>query len=193
MLRMDDLGTLLDDVTREHAVGVTADGERLVALRVADEWSVGLRLHREGSHRQWSVRELVVRRGTGDRSFAGNDVRELPLGALVAEARRLATRSAGQDVEPLTTVQTLLQERSGRLGRDDLALAAVALEYTRIVERGERAPSKRMAEALGGSAGTWTNRVAEARRRGFLTDVPRGAAGGALTDQAREVLGLVRA
>ena len=36
-------------------------------------------------------------------------------------------------------------------------------------------------------------RVAEARRRGFLTDVPRGAAGGALTDQAREVLGLVRA
>lgn len=187
---MDQLGALLDDVTRDHAVGVTEDGGRLVAIRVADDWSVGLRLHREGSHRQWSVRELVVRRGAGDRSFGGADVRDLPLGALVAEARRLATRSAAPDVRPRTTVEALLAGRGGRLGSDDLALAAVALEYTGLVERGERAPAKRMAEQHGGSAGTWTNRVGEARRRGFLTEVRRGEAGGALTSTARRVLGL---
>lgn len=187
---MDQLGTLLDDVTRDHAVGVTDDGERLVAMRVADDWSVGVRLHREGSHRQWSVRELVVRRGAGDRSFHGADVRDLPLGALVSEARRLATRSVDPGAEPRTTVGRLLEERSGRLGRDDLALAAVALEYARLVEQGERAPAKHMAARHGGSPGTWTNRVAEARRRGYLTPVAQGEAGGALTASGRALLGL---
>lgn len=187
---MDQLGALLDDVTRESAVGVTDDGGRLVALRVGDEWAVGVRLHREGSHRQWSVRELVVRRGAGERSFGGADVRDLPLGALVAEARRLAARSARPGVEPVVDVARLLGERDGRLGRDDLALAAVALEYCGLVEQGERAPARRMAERHGGSAGTWTNRVADARRRGFLTPVPRGEAGGALTAEARALLGL---
>lgn len=184
------LSELLDVVAREHAVEDVGDGERLVALRLADEWSVGFRLHREGSHRQWSVRELVVRREAGDRSFAGNDVRDLPLGALVAEARRVATRSVVLDAEPRTSLRTLLTERDGRLGRDDLALAAVALEYARLVEAGERAPAKQLAATFGGSAGTWTNRVAEARRRGFLSAVARGEAGGALTTTARGILGL---
>ncbi|MCX6405678.1 MAG: hypothetical protein NTV28_02030 [Propionibacteriales bacterium] len=187
---MDELGALLDEVTRDHAVGVTEDGERLVAMRVAEEWSVGVRLHREGSHRQWAMRELVVRRGAGDRSFQGAEVRDLPLGAVVSEARRLATRSVDPGSEPRTTVGRLLEERSGRLGRDDLALAAVALEYTRLVEQGERAPAKRMAERHGGSPGTWTNRVAEARRRGYLTAVERGEAGGTLTSTARGLLDL---
>jgi hypothetical protein len=178
---MDELGALLDEVTRDHAVGVTDDGERLVAMRVAQDWSVGVRLHREGSHRQWAMRELVVRRGAGDRSFKGADVRDLPLGAVVSE---------DPGSEPRTTVGRLLEERSGRLGRDDLAMAAVALEYTRLVERGERAPAKRMAERHGGSPGTWTNRVAEARRRGYLTAVERGEAGGALTSTARVLLDL---
>lgn len=136
------------------------------------------------------MREVVVRRGAGDRSFQGAEVRDLPLGALVAEARRLATRSADRGTQPRTTVARLLEERSGRLGRDDLALAAVALEYARLVEQGERAPAKRMAEQHGGSAGTWTNRVGEARRRGYLTSVARGEAGGALTASGRALLGL---
>ena len=184
------LAELLDRVSREHAVDVTPEGERLVAMRLPDDWSVGVRLHREGSHRQWSVREIVVRRGSHDRSIASNDVRELPLGALIAEARRLATRSLEQESAHHRSLEALLAERSGRLGSDDEALAAVALAYVRLVEAGERSPSKILAERHGSSAGTWTNRVAQARRRGFLSPVVRGAAGGALTPEARDVLAL---
>ena len=61
-----------------------------------------------------------------------------------------------------------------------------------ILETGSRTPSVELADRFGGTAGTWTNRVTEARRRGFLTPVDRGEAGGSLTPKALTSLGIVR-
>lgn len=186
------LDDLLDDLVKPRAVRVCPDGDRLVALRVADDWGVGFRLHRRGSHRQWNVREVTLRLLDADASITGNDVRELPLGTLLSEARRLATRSAdgtriGLGSQGLAEV---LARRDGTFGSSDEALLALAFEYVSLVEAGDRAPSKVLAERFGGTAGTWTNRVGKARSRGFLTEVGRGEAGGALTLQARDRLGL---
>ena len=87
------LDEMLDDLLDPHAVRADDDGDRLVALRLADDWGVGVRLHRRGTHRQWNVREVTLRLMDSESSISGNDVRELPLGALLAEAKRLATRT----------------------------------------------------------------------------------------------------
>lgn len=186
------LEEMLDELVSPACVRATDDGDRLVALRLADEWGVGVRLHRRGTHRQWNVGEITVRRIDRRATISGNDVRELPLGALLAEARRLATKDARDDVPPRPHVDlaAVLQGAGGTFGSSDEALAALALEYVSIVESGDRTPSKVLAERFGGAAGTWTNRVATARRRGFLTPVERGEAGGALTPLAVRVLGL---
>jgi hypothetical protein len=186
-----DLDELLDGLLEPHAIGRGPGGDRLVALRLADDWGVGIRLHRRGTHRQWNVREITVRLLDPAESINGNDVRELPLGALLAEARRLATKSAfGDPQEPVIDLAGLLRRNDGVFGSSDEVHAALALDYVQLVEAGERSPSKLLAERFGGSSGTWTNRVAEARKRGFLTPVDRGEAGGALTPTARRILGL---
>lgn len=189
-----DLAELMDSAARPYELHVSDKGERLVAMRLADDWDVGMRLHRRESYRKWNVLEIAVRlRGDHD-SISGNDVRELPLGALIEEARRLATKSAKPDVNarPGADLASLLEERSGRFGSDDAVLAALAFEYVSIVEAGSRTPSRDLAERFGGAAGTWTNRVGEARARGFLTPVDRGEAGGSLTPKALGRLGILR-
>ena len=185
-----ELGELLDDLTKPHAIEVTDDGDRLVAMRLADDWGVGMRLHRRGTHRQWNIREITLRITDTDASISGYDVRELPLGALISEARRIATKSAGASADPRLSLAGVLAAAAGRFGSSDEALAALALEYVSIVESGVRTPSKTLVERFGGTAGSWTNRVAVARRNGFLSAVERGEAGGALTAKARTVLGL---
>ena len=189
-----DLIELMDSVSARSAVHVSAQGDRLVAMRLADDWDVGLRLHRRSSYRTWNVLEIAVRLRGDQQSISGNDVRELPLGALIEEARRLATKSARPDVEarPAVDLAALLATRDGRFGSDDVALAALAFEYVAIVETGNRTPSVELAARHGGAAGTWTNRVTEARRRGFLTPVDRGEAGGSLTPKAPTALGISR-
>jgi hypothetical protein len=57
-----------------------------------------------------------------------------------------------------------------------------------LVQDGDRKPAKTLAERHGGASGTWTNRVAEARKRGLLTAVKSGEAGGGLSDKAIEIL-----
>ena len=183
------LDELLDGLRKTYAVEAVDDGDRLVAMRLADDWSVGLRLHRRGTHRQWNVGEITLRRLDSQSSISGNDVRELPLGSLIAEARRLATKSAAP-ATPGVDLAWVLQRSDGRFGSSDEALAALAFEYVSLVESGVRTPSKSLAERFGGSPGTWTNRVAQSRRRGFLTPVGRGEAGGALTPEALTALGL---
>jgi hypothetical protein len=184
-----DLDELLDGLLEPYAIETGDDGDRLVAMRLADDWGVGLRLHRRGTHRQWNVREITLRLLDAQSSISGNDVRELPLGSLISEARRLAAKSAVPAV-PLIDLAELLRRNDGRFGSSDEALAALALEYVSLVESGVRTPSKSLAERFGGSPGTWTNRVAQSRKRGFLTSVDRGEAGGALTPRARSALGL---
>jgi len=187
-----DLAELMDSAAKPYALHVSAEGERLVAMRLADDWDVGLRLHRRGSYRTWNVLEIAVRPRGDHTSISGNDVRELPLGALIEEARRLATKSARPDVHarPVLDLTALLAERDGRFGSDDALLAALAFEYMSILESGSRTPSRDLAERFGGAAGTWTNRVGEARARGFLTPVERGEAGGSLTPKALSALGI---
>lgn len=185
-----DLGELLDNLTKPYVVETAADGDRLIAMRLADDWGVGMRLHRRGTHRQWNIREITLRICDTEASISGYDVRDLPLGALISEARRIATKSAGMTGDPRLTLAEVLATADGRFGSSDEALAALALEYVSLVEAGVRTPSKTLVERFGGSAGSWTNRVAQSRKRGFLTAVDRGEAGGALTAKARNVLGI---
>jgi len=188
-----ELGELMDDLLEPFAVKATPDGDTLVALRLADDWGVGIRLHRRGTHRQWNIREITLRLTDTQASISGYDVRELPLGALISEARRLATKSVAADVPPVVpraNLRDLLQSSGGKFGSGDEALAVLAFEYVSLVEAGIHTPSKSLAATFGGSAGSWTNRVAQSRKRGFLTSVERGAAGGALTPKARKRLGL---
>lgn len=189
-----DLSELMDQAAASSVLHVSDEGERLVAMRLADDWDVGLRLHRRGSYRKWNVLEIAVRPRGDQRSITGNDVRELPLGSLIEEARRLATKSAAADIRarPTIDLSTLLADRGNRFGSDDDVLAALAFEYVAILEAGSRTPSRELAERFGGAAGTWTNRVGEARARGFLTPVERGEAGGALTPKALALLGISR-
>ncbi|AWB91643.1 hypothetical protein [Aeromicrobium chenweiae] len=95
-----DLDELLDSLLEPHAVTAADDGDRLVAMRLANDWGVGVRLHQRGSQRRWDVREVTLRLLDQDASISGSDVRDLPLGTLLAEARRLATRSAALDAAP---------------------------------------------------------------------------------------------
>jgi hypothetical protein len=92
-----DLVELMDSVSAPSSVHVSEQGDRLVAMRLADDWDVGLRLHRRSSYRTWNVLEIAVRLRGDQQSISSDDVRELPLGALIDEARRLATRSATPD------------------------------------------------------------------------------------------------
>jgi len=188
------LEEMLDHLLEPHAVGIDDEGDRLVALRLADDWGVGVRLHRRGTHRQWNVREVTLRLLDPDAGISGNDVRELPLGSLLSEAKRLATKASltASPPTPRLNLADLLERSAGAFGSGDDALAALALEYVSLVESGVRTPSKVLAERFGGAAGTWTNRVAESRKRGFLTPVARGEAGGALTPKALSALGLRR-
>ncbi len=185
------LDDLLDGLLETHAVDADDEGDRLVALRLADDWGVGMRLHRRGTHRRWNVREVTLRLLDGEASINGNDVRELPLGALIAEARRLATKHVEQQTPASgrDDLATVMARNGNAFGSSDEALATLAFEYVALVETGDRSPSKTLAERLGGTAGTWTNRVALARRRGFLTPVDRGEAGGAVTPAAFDAIG----
>lgn len=76
----------------------------------------------------------------------------------------------------------------GRQPRDDKAFAGLAVEYSFLVQDGDRTPAKTLAGRHGGASGTWANRIAEARKRGMLTGVKPGEAGGGLTDKALETL-----
>ena len=37
-----ELGELLDDLTKSYVVGSTDDGDRLVAMKLADDWGIGM-------------------------------------------------------------------------------------------------------------------------------------------------------
>ncbi|HYN96121.1 MAG TPA: hypothetical protein VES42_19930, partial [Pilimelia sp.] len=82
------------------------------------------------------------------------------------------------------------EDSRGRPPPGDESYANLALVYADLVESGDRSPAKTIAAQHGGASGTWANRIAEARRRGFLTPVKSGEAGGGLTDAATELLGI---
>lgn len=89
-----DLAELMDTVIEPSAVHVAGEGERLVTMRLADDFSVGMRLHQRDSYRKWDVLEIAVRPSGEHETISGRDVHDLPMSALIDEARRLATKSA---------------------------------------------------------------------------------------------------
>ena len=89
-----DLAELMDTVIEPSAVHGAGEGERLVTMRLTDDLSVGMRLHQRDSYRKWDVLEIAVRPGHHDEPISSDDLRNLPMRALVDEARRLATKSA---------------------------------------------------------------------------------------------------
>lgn len=80
--------------------------------------------------------------------------------------------------------------RGSRSRRSDLAYAALAARYAELVANGEHKPTQIIADELGLSPTTVSQRVREARREplSLLTETKHGAAGGNLTSKARNIL-----
>jgi hypothetical protein len=152
---------------------------------------------------EWRATEFNVRLLSDPTSFGmtGKKIRSLPIGDLLTSARRalserLSGDAAGRTLriispselaaDAMAAFQT--RRRSG-VERDDRAYATLALEYAFLVQDGDRSPSQTLAKRFGGAAGTWANRIAEARKRGFLTPVQSGEAGGSVTDKTLRALG----
>ena len=179
----------------ESRTAALPNGDLGIALRHGVEWIVGFRLHQPTPHSAWNVAEFSVKRTGRMATMNGNDIRELPLGDLMARARRLASdasahRKSDLKKSPLVRpsaarMRPFLERGATRTERD---YAALALEYVLLVRDGSRRPSEELAVKYDGSAGTWTNRIVEARRLGLLTPVKRGEAGGALTSKAEKLL-----
>lgn len=168
---------------------ITGDAVRCwVAFRIGDEVRVAVGLRGGGRRRHWDVHEVAVTHLGPNHGLTSDDVRGLPLGIVLAEARRLATRQFAVDPAGSGLLDRLVAVLGTRLGTGDPVLAAVAEEYARLVATGDRSPAKTLAARHGGTPGTWTNRVAQARSRGFLESAVRGEAGGLLTPEARAVL-----
>lgn len=74
------------------------------------------------------------------------------------------------------------------MARPELDYAILAAVYARRVEQGDRRPVAYIAEVVGQSTVTVTQRVREARAMGLLTPVAPGKAGGRLTPQAEALL-----
>ncbi|MGY0234970.1 hypothetical protein [Longispora urticae] len=201
----DTLSTVLADAAESGAGSrLCADGAaRLIAIRHEQDgqvYVVGFRLVPAGEHAgEWHMAEFATRTVDDQpaRGMTGKTVRELPIGQLLTQARNLAgqsraTRPPGQPFAfarpDELALDAFLTEGRGKRRRDDFAFAELALTYAFLVEEGDTTPAKTLAARHGGSAGTWANRIAEARRRGMLTPVRPGEAGGTLTDKAMQLL-----
>ncbi|NMO55598.1 hypothetical protein HH310_30985 [Actinoplanes sp. TBRC 11911] len=191
-----------DAVTPVVRVG---DGRRdsFVVLRHHDgeqDWLVAFRFaavdDRLGERRpvEFAVRQADEAALSG---MTSKTIRALPIGELLAAARRAlsADRGATPGESKLRIVTPsavrlppFLEDARGRQPRDDKAYAGLAFEYALLVRDGDRTPAKTLADRHGGASGTWANRIAEARKRGLLTAVKSGEAGGGLSDKAIELV-----
>lgn len=177
-----------------------------VVLRHQDgdhTWRVGFRLVSATTHTgEWHAVEFAVQQAqtTASSALTGRTIRSLPIGELLSAARQAATEQGpGKPQDRQGKGRHLVRPSDARLApfktdargkapRSDDAYAALALEYALRVQEGDRSPVKALAAEHGGSPGTWANRVAEARKRGLLTPVKSGEAGGGLTDKALHIL-----
>jgi hypothetical protein len=118
-------------------------------------------------------------------------LRRIPFGALAAVARsRLsgeiqAWQSIGVPSDP-ELIEAAEPKRPGRRGHPDLVYARLAVAYQAWLATGQ--PITTLAEQQQLSVQGLRTRVAEARRRGFLTPAPPGRKGGLATDRARQII-----
>jgi hypothetical protein len=190
----------------EAAPVVSWDGDTgaaFVVLRHRDgeeEWMAGFRLVSTSAHAgEWRATDFALHQVQPSGAFGvtGKTIRSLPIGDLLTSARKAISSSRTGTPAPGSGLRLMRIDRlaafktdaRGKAPRDDRAYAELALEYSFIVEDGNRSPVKALAAREGGSAGTWANRIAEARRRGFLTPVKPGEAGGGITEAALRLLG----
>jgi hypothetical protein len=164
------------------------------------EWLVAFRLAASGDALgEWRPVEFAVRQAVESESLAmsSKTIRALPIGELLAASRKALSAQRGgragstglRLVNPSAVyLAPFLEDARGRQPRDDVAYAGLALEYSFLVQDGDRTPAKTLAAQHGGVSGTWANRIAEARRRGLLTPVKPGEAGGGMTDKAMRLL-----
>ena len=164
----------------------------LVVMRYEDDWIVGFRVTRDTHNSPWRVVESAFRQPLKSVGMNGNDIRELPLGELMARAKLLATEEVGDSSGSPEAGRRLPGELgafASRGPKSDLDYARLARTYVNIVQSGNRNPSATLVTLTGyGTAGTWTNRIMEARKRGLLTAGRRGEAGGSLTSKAAELV-----
>ncbi|WP_067496988.1 hypothetical protein [Actinoplanes sp. TFC3] len=166
----------------------------------AQDWLVGFRLAAVGDRPgEWRAVEFAVRQvdETAPSAMTSKTIRVLPIGELLAAARKalsvqIGARPVASRVRFVSSAEdrlaAFLEDGRGRQPRDDQAYAGLAVEYSFLVQDGDRTPAKTLAGMHGGVSGTWANRIAEARKRGMLTAVKPGEAGGGLTDKALKTL-----
>jgi hypothetical protein len=80
------------------------------------------------------------------------------------------------------------RRRPGRAGRDDLAYAALAYEYVRLVRGGSRRPNVQLAAARGWTAKQVRDQLEEATNRGLLPRLGKGRVRDSLTPKAEALL-----
>lgn len=190
----------------ETTPAVSWDGDTGAAFVVLhhrdgeDEWLAGFRLVSTSAHGgEWRATDFALHQVQTPGAFGvtGKTIRSLPIGDLLTTARKAISShrtdtpapGSGRRLMKVDRLAAFKTDARGKAPRDDEAYAALAMEYSFLVEDGNRSPVKALAAREGGSAGTWANRIAEARRRGFLTPVKPGEAGGGVTETALRVLG----
>lgn len=185
-------------------VWLGASGQEALVVHRRDNgdqaWLVAFRLTASGdAHGEWRPVEFAVRQAVESEmpAMSSKTIRALPIGELLAASRKALSAqlgdragSSGLRLISLSTTRLapFLEDARGRQPRDDVAYAGLALEYSFLVQDGDRTPAKTLAAQHGGVSGTWANRIAEARRRGLLTPVKPGEAGGGMTDKAMRLL-----
>lgn len=197
---LSDALAVASESPKDEVVTWTAGDEILTVVphrERTQHWLVGFRLSRTSDHGgELRLVEFAVRpAGDHTEALTSKTIRTLPIGELLVAARQAASRPHQSRRGRLVNLDEIylepfLQDSRGRAPRSDEAYAKLALVYSGLVESGDRSPAKTLAKQHGGASGTWANRVAEARRRGFLTPVKAGEAGGGLTVEAAEALGI---
>lgn len=87
-----------------------------------------------------------------------------------------------------TQVAEEVRRRTGRRGHDDLFYARFASGYIDQLARRSSTPTRDLAESLHYSQSYVRDVISRARKRGLLTQSPRGRPGGQLTEKALQVL-----
>lgn len=191
---MPTLSDALHDHEGASSVTAAGDGDLLIVFSHEDTWRVAFRLTPPGNGRgPWRMSEFASLY-VGSGFVTSEDLRRLPIGTLLGQARELARASVRPTAGPFhkpsdLSLSGFREDGRGRGKRTDRDFAELAQEYTFLVEDGDRSPAKTLSERIGsGSPAVWANRISEARQRGLLSEVSPGKSGGGLTAKAHELL-----
>src|SRR5690349_20260739 len=144
---------------KETAPAVSWDGDTgaaFVVLRHRDgeeEWMAGFRLVSTSAHAgEWRATDFALHQVQTPGAFGvtGKTIRSLPIGDLLTIARkaisshRAGTPASGSGHRPMgiDRLAAFKTDARGKAPRDDRAYAELALEYSFLVEDGNRSPVK---------------------------------------------------